>query len=220
MAAWTSSGIFKMRAALRVPKLAVYVAGLVPAAWTFYLGLQDQLGPEPIKTLEQELGLWSLRFLLLCLLISPLRRAWGVDLLRYRRALGLLAFYYAALHLSAYVALDHGFDWPAIGRDILKRPYATIGMAAFVILVPLAATSNNAAIRRLGATAWARLHKLVYVAAILAAAHFLLIVKSWPAEPLLYAAATAALLAVRAFPSVLRHARRAAESVIPGRPQA
>lgn len=199
-----------MRAALRIPKLVVYVAGLVPAAWTFYLGLQDRLGPEPIKALEQELGLWSLRFLLLCLLISPLRRA-GVDLSRYRRALGLLAFYYAALHLSAYVALDHGFDWSAIGRDILKRPYVTIGMAAFVILVPLAATSNNAAIRRLGAAAWARLHRLVYVAAILAATHFLLIVKSWPAEPLLYAAATIALLAARALPAA-RRARTASAS--------
>jgi methionine sulfoxide reductase heme-binding subunit len=208
-----------MRAALRIPKLAVYVAGLVPAAWTFYLGLQDRLGPEPIKALEQELGLWSLRFLLLCLAISPLRRA-GLDLLRYRRALGLLAFYYAALHLAAYVALDHGFDWPAIGRDILKRPYVTIGMAAFVILVPLAATSNSAAIRRLGGKAWARLHRLVYVAAILAAAHFLLIVKSWPAEPLFYAAATAVLLAARARPAALRHARRAAEGVIPDGPQA
>ncbi|WP_400770024.1 protein-methionine-sulfoxide reductase heme-binding subunit MsrQ [Methylosinus sporium] len=209
-----------MRAALRIPKLAVYVAGLIPAAWTFYLGLEDRLGPEPIKTLEQALGLWSLRYLLLCLLISPLRRAAGVDLLRYRRALGLLAFYYAALHLSAYVALDHGFDWTAIGRDIVKRPYVTIGMAAFVILVPLTATSNNAAIRRLGGKAWARLHRLVYVAAILAAAHFLLIVKSWPAEPLLYAAATVALLAVRAFPAVLRRTRPSAESVISGRPQA
>jgi sulfoxide reductase heme-binding subunit YedZ len=197
--------------AFRIPKLAVYVAGLTPAAWTFYLGVQDRLGPEPIKALEQELGLWSLRFLLLCLAISPLRRA-GLDLLRYRRALGLLAFYYAALHLSAYVALDHGFDWTAIGRDILKRPYVTIGMAAFVILVPLAATSNNAAIRRLGAAAWARLHRLVYVAAILAATHFLLIVKSWPAEPLLYAAVTAALLAVRAFPAVLHRARTALAS--------
>ncbi|WP_159728693.1 protein-methionine-sulfoxide reductase heme-binding subunit MsrQ [Methylosinus sp. Ce-a6] len=191
----------------RVPKLAVYVAGFVPAIWTFYLGVMDRLGPEPIKALEQELGLWSLRFLLLCLAITPLRRAAGVDLLRYRRALGLLAFYYAALHLSAYVALDHSFDWIAIGRDILKRPYVTSGMAAFVILVPLAATSNNAAIRRLGGKAWARLHRLVYVAAVAAAAHFLLIVKSWPAEPLLYAAATAALLAMRAFPAVLRRAR-------------
>jgi len=196
----------------RVPKLAVYVAGFVPAVWTFSLGLVDRLGPEPIKALEQDLGLWSLRFLLLCLMISPLRRAAGVDLLRYRRALGLLAFYYAALHLAAYVALDHGFDWPAIGRDILKRPYVTIGMAAFVILIPLAATSNNAAIRRLGGKVWARLHRLVYVAAILAAAHFLLIVKSWPAEPLLYAAATAALLAVRAFPAALRRARTAPAS--------
>jgi sulfoxide reductase heme-binding subunit YedZ len=194
----------------RLPRLAVYVAGFVPAIWIFSLAVQDRLGPEPIKALEQELGLWSLRFLLLCLTISSLRRAAGVDLLRYRRALGLLAFYYAALHLAAYVALDHAFDWPAIGRDIWRRPYVTIGMTAFVLLVPLAATSNDAAIRRLGGGAWARLHRLVYAAAIAAAAHFLLIVKSWPAEPLLYAAATAALLAMRAFPAALRRARRAA----------
>lgn len=192
----------------RFPKLAVYALGLAPAVWTLHLGLADQLGPEPIKALEQSLGLWSLRFLLACLFVTPLRRTVGIDLMRYRRALGLLAFYYAALHLLAYVALDHGFDWFAIWADIVKRPYVTIGMAGFVILIPLAATSNNAMIRRLGGKAWARLHRLVYVAAIAAAVHFLLIVKSWPLEPLVYAAITAALLAYRIYPSAVR--RRAA----------
>lgn len=190
-----------------VPKLAVYVLGLAPAVWTFYLGVVDRLGPEPIRILEQTLGLWSLRFLLASLFVTPLRKIAGVDLLRYRRALGLLTFYYAAFHLAAYVALDHGFDWSAVWADILKRPYVTIGMASFAILVPLAATSNNAMIRRMGGKAWAKLHRFVYAAAIAAAVHFLLIVKSWPLEPLAYAAMTAALLATRLFPAAFR-ARR------------
>jgi sulfoxide reductase heme-binding subunit YedZ len=193
-------------AASRVPALAVYVVGFVPAAWLLHLGLTGWLGPEPIKALEQGLGLWSLRFLLACLCVTPLRRFAGVDLLRYRRALGLLAFYYALLHLTAYVALDHGFDWSAILADVVKRPYVTIGMASFALLVPLAATSSSAAIRRLGGKAWARLHRLVYVAAIGGAAHFLLVVKSWPLEPVLYAAATIAILALRAIPRARRGA--------------
>jgi sulfoxide reductase heme-binding subunit YedZ len=188
----------------QVPKLAVYLVGALPAAWTIHLGLADRLGPEPIRALEQSLGLWALRFLLAALLVSPLRRFSGVDLFRYRRALGLLAFYYAALHLAAYAALDLGFDWASIVADIVKRPYVTIGMASFAILVPLAATSSDAMIRRLGGKAWAKLHRLVYVAAIAAALHFLLIVKSWPAEPLVYAALTAALLAARLVPRAQR----------------
>ncbi|PWB83833.1 MAG: protein-methionine-sulfoxide reductase heme-binding subunit MsrQ [Methylocystaceae bacterium] len=192
----------------RVPKLAAYILGFAPAAWTLRLGLADRLGPEPIRALEQSLGLWSLRFLLACLFVAPLRQTIGVDLLRYRRALGLLAFYYAALHLLAYVALDHGFDWLAVWADIVKRPYVTVGMASFAILAPLAATSNNEMIRRLGGKAWARLHRLVYAAAIAAALHFILIVKSWPLEPLVYAAITAALLAYRAYLAVRRRKSR------------
>jgi sulfoxide reductase heme-binding subunit YedZ len=199
-------------APIEVPRLAVYVVGLAPAAWLFWLGVEDRLGPEPIKALEQGLGLWSLRFLLACLAVTPLRRFAGLDLLRYRRALGLLAFYYAFLHLAAYVGLDHGFDWPAILADIVKRPYVTVGMASFAILVPLAVTSNAAAIRRMGGRAWARLHRLVYVAALGAAAHFLLIVKSWPAEPLVYAGLTAALLLTRLVRAPARRRRAAASA--------
>jgi sulfoxide reductase heme-binding subunit YedZ len=200
-----------MSVPLRLPRLAVYVLGLAPAAWLFWLGVEDRLGPEPIKALEQGLGLWSLRFLLACLAVTPLRRFAGVDLLRYRRALGLLAFYYAFLHLAAYVWLDHGFDWPAVWADIVKRPYVTVGMASFAILVPLAVTSNAAAIRRMGGKAWAKLHRLVYIAALAAATHFLLIVKSWPAEPLVYAGLTVALLLVRLAPA--RSRRRAAPTI-------
>jgi sulfoxide reductase heme-binding subunit YedZ len=196
-------------ARLRAPRLAVYVVGLAPAALLFWFGFEDRLGPEPIKALEQELGQWALRFLLACLALTPLRRLAGLDLMRYRRALGLLAFYYAFLHLAAYVWLDHGFDWPAVWADIVKRPYVTVGMASFAILVPLAATSSAAAIRRMGGKAWVKLHRLVYVAAIAAAAHFLLIVKSWPAEPLIYAGLTAAILLLRLAPTPARRKRAA-----------
>ena len=188
----------------QVPKLAVYVVGFVPAVWTFYAGVMDQLGADPMRTLEQTLGLWALRFLVATLAITPLRQLFGVNLLRYRRAVGLLAFYYAALHLLTYLVLDQGLDVAAIWADIVKRPYITIGMATFVVLVPLAVTSNNASIRRLGGQSWARLHRLVYPAAIGAVLHFILVVKAWPPEPLVYGAIVAVLLGYRLVRSLLR----------------
>src|SRR5262249_1457047 len=143
---------------------AIYILGMLPAVSTFYLGLTDQLGADPQKTLERTLGLWALRFLIVCLAVTPLRRLGGPNLVRYRRALGLLAFYYAAMHLTVYGVLDQGLNVAAIWADIVKRPYITIGMLAFLILVPLALTSNAPMIRRLGTAAWQRLHRLVYVA--------------------------------------------------------
>jgi len=181
----------------QVPKILVYLVGFIPAVWLFYAGITDQLGADPMRYLEQALGLWALRFLIATLTITPLRQLVSINLLRYRRALGLLTFYYALLHLVTYTVLDQGLDFAAIGADIVKRPYITIGMATFVILVPLALTSNNAAIRRLGGQAWAKLHRLVYVAAIGAALHFLLVVKSWPMEPMVYAAIVVILLGYR-----------------------
>jgi methionine sulfoxide reductase heme-binding subunit len=180
----------------RVPVWLVYVVGFIPAVVTFTLGVMDQLGADPLKTLERELGEWALRFLIVGLCITPLRQAAGINLVRYRRALGLLAFYYAALHLITYMVLDQGLEWAAIGADIVKRPYITIGMASFTLLVPLALTSNNASIRRLGSR-WNRLHKLVYIAAAGGALHYVMLVKAWPKEPLVYAAIVAALLAYR-----------------------
>ncbi|HZH50675.1 MAG TPA: protein-methionine-sulfoxide reductase heme-binding subunit MsrQ [Microvirga sp.] len=190
----------------QVPKLAVYAVGFIPAVWLFYQGINDRLGADPMRYLEQALGLWALRFLIASLTVTPLRQILGINLLRYRRALGLLAFYYAALHLLTYLVLDQGLEFAAIWADIVKRPYITIGMATFVILIPLAATSNNAAIRKLGGQAWARLHRLVYVAAIGAALHFVMVVKSWPLEPLVYAAIVLALLGYRIARSLIRRA--------------
>ncbi|NJM34442.1 MAG: protein-methionine-sulfoxide reductase heme-binding subunit MsrQ [Rhodomicrobium sp.] len=185
---------------------AIYWAGLIPAVWGFYLGFTDQLGPEPIKALEHHLGIWALRFLIAGLAITPLRRFGGPSLIPYRRAIGLLAFIYTLLHLTVYVWFDQGFDLAAIWGDILKRPYITIGILAFLILVPLAATSNNAMIERLGASAWQKLHRWVYLAAALGALHFLLLVKSWPPEPIVYCAILAALLLIRLIPA--RRGRR------------
>lgn len=189
---------------------AIYVAGMLPAVWYFYLGVTDQLGADPQKTLERLLGLWALRFLILSLAVTPLRRLAGPGLIRYRRTLGLLAFYYAALHLMVYVLLDQGLDLAAIWADIVKRPYITVGMFAFVIFVPLAITSNNAMIRRMGGAAWQRLHRLVYVAAAAAAIHFVMVVKAWPPEPLIYAGIVAALLLFRLWQYVQKKLRRRA----------
>jgi methionine sulfoxide reductase heme-binding subunit len=181
----------------RVPKLAVYAVGFIPALWWFWLGIQDRLGADPMRALEHALGLWALRFLIASLTVTPLRQLLGINLLYYRRQLGLLCFYYACLHLATYLLLDQQLDMGAILADIVKRWYITLGMTCFVVLVPLAITSNNAAVRRLGGKAWARLHRIVYLAAILAALHFLMSVKSWPPEPVTYAAIVAILLGYR-----------------------
>ena len=193
-----SAGLSRLLLGADPVRRAIYILGLVPAVWTFYLGLTDQLGADPQNTLERTLGLWALRFLIAALAVTPLRRLGGPSLIRYRRAIGLLGFYYACLHLTVYLVLDQGLDLAAIWADIVKRPYITVGMLAFTILVPLAVTSNNAMIRRLGARAWQRLHKLVYVATAAAAIHFVMLVKSWwTPEPAIYATLVAALLLMR-----------------------
>ena len=188
---------------------AIYVFGFVPAAWTFYAAISDQLGADPLKVLERSLGLWALRFLIVSLAISPLRRFAGINLIRHRRALGLMAFFYALMHLTVYLWLDQGLDATLIWKDIVKRPYITIGMLAFLILLPLAATSSGYAIRRLGA-AWQKLHRWVYLAATAAALHFALVVKTLTAEPIIYATIVAALLAVRLLPKTQARQRRPA----------
>ncbi|HEX2552912.1 MAG TPA: protein-methionine-sulfoxide reductase heme-binding subunit MsrQ [Microvirga sp.] len=190
----------------RVPVWLVYAVGFIPAVAYFALGVMDELGADPMKVLERELGEWALIFLIAGLCVTPLRQLLGLSLLRFRRALGLLAFWYVTLHLVTYLVLDQGLDWAAIWADIVKRPYITIGMASFVLLVPLALTSNNASIRRLGAQAWNRLHTLVYLAAAGGALHYLLVVKSWPLEPLIYAAIIATLLAWRGWRRIAKPA--------------
>jgi len=188
----------------------LYAVGFVPAVWTFYLGATGGLGADPVKTFEHTLGLWTLRFLILTLLVTPIRDLTGISLLRYRRALGLLAFYYALMHFATYMVLDQALNFPVILADILRRPFITIGMVSLALLVPLALTSNNWSIRRLGRR-WNSLHRLVYVAIAGGAIHFIMSVKSWPAEPIIYAAIVAALLLWR----VVRPYRRSRKTTAP-----
>ncbi|MBB2972255.1 protein-methionine-sulfoxide reductase heme-binding subunit MsrQ [Mesorhizobium sp. RMAD-H1] len=188
---------------------ALYGIGFLPALWSFYLGSTGGLGADPVKEFEHRLGLWTLRFLILTLMVSPLREIFSINLLRYRRALGLLAFYYGVMHFSVYMILDQALDLNAVLADIVKRPFITIGMASLLILVPLAVTSNAWSIRRMGRN-WTRLHRLIYVAAAGGAIHFILSVKSWPAEPVIYAAIVTVLLTWRIVrPSFLRWRRSA-----------
>ncbi len=197
-------GVAPWRDLPQLPTIVVYLVGVVPAIWWFWLGAVDRLGADPMRELEHTLGLWALRFLIFTLAITPLRQLVGVNLLRYRRALGLSAFYYALMHLTTYLVLDQGLDFDAIGADILKRRYITIGMTCFIVLLPLAATSSNLAIRRLGGKGGRGRHGLVYCARILAVLHFLMSVQSWPIEPITYALIVAILLGYRLARSLMR----------------
>lgn len=204
-------GAQSLNAALRrIPVWPVYLLGMAPAAWTFWLAVTGNLGPDPAKVLEHRLGELGLQYLVAVLAVTPLRRWTGVSLLRFRRALGLLAFFHVVLHLTAWLALDIQFYWGEIVTDILERPYITIGMAGFLMLLPLAATSNDRAVRRMGAAAWRRLHLLTYPAAVAGAVHYLLLVKAWPLEPFMYLAAILGLLALRL--RILRRRPRPAHS--------
>lgn len=186
---------------------AVYAVGLAPALWTFWLGASNQLGADPVKTFERFLGLWTIRFLILTLAITPLRDLGLFNGLRYRRALGLLAFYYAALHFLTYAVLDQTMVLSAIVADVVKRPFITFGMIALTLLVPLAVTSNNASIRRLGSR-WSSLHRLVYPVAALGALHYSMAVKVLGAEQYIHIGLLVLLLAYRIARPRLMEAKR------------
>jgi methionine sulfoxide reductase heme-binding subunit len=154
-------------------KPVVFVLALLPFAWLFWGAATNNLGANPAQYLERSLGDWTLRFLCVTLAITPVRVITATPgLARFRRMLGLFVFFYAALHLLAYSWFDMGFDFGDIARDIPKRPFVLVGFSAFVLLVPLAATSFNGAVKALGARRWQALHKLVYAIAVLAILHF------------------------------------------------
>ena len=186
----------------KVPVWLVYGVGLIPGVYVYWAGFNNRLGADPLAVIEHETGIWALRFMIAALFVSPLLRLLRLNLVKFRRSLGLLGFYYAAMHLAAWVWLDRGFSWPAIWTEILKRPYITVGMVAFVILVPLAVTSNDWAVRRLATATWRRIHWWAYIATALGAIHFLLVVKAWPPEPLIYCAIVAVLLMRRVWKGV------------------
>lgn len=181
--------------ARRVPVWLVYILYLLPVPWLLYLAQTGGLGREPIKALEHQLGEIALQLLIIGLAITPLRRHLGLNLLKFRRTFGLLAFIYVVLHLLVWLVLDVGI-LSQIWADILKRPYITIGMAAFALMAPLAMTSNNWSVRKLGSV-WHKLHRLVYVAVVLGAVHYIMVKKVWELEPLLYLVVILALLALR-----------------------
>ncbi|AHF83548.1 sulfite oxidase [Rhizobium leguminosarum bv. trifolii WSM1689] len=185
----------------------LYVIGLVPAAWTFYLGATDQLGADPIKTFELFLGIWTIRFLIATLAVSPARELFGWNYLRYRRALGLLTFYYALMHFTVYMVLDQAMDIPAVINDVLKRPFIMFGMAALAMLIPLALTSNNLSIRRLGKN-WIWLHRLVYIIAASGALHFALSTKILDLEQYIYVGLIIALILYRSYRPIARSRKK------------
>lgn len=184
-------------------KAGVFLICLTPIAWVFWRGLTggpDGLGltANPAEYLNRFLGDWALRFILITLAITPLRLLTGqVWLLRFRRMLGLYAFFYVLLHLTSYVVIDQYFDWAAIWADIVKRRYITIGMTAFVMLIPLAVTSTAKMVRRLGPDRWKRIHQMIYVIAPLGCVHFIMMAKGFRYEPWIYLGIVIALLAVR-----------------------
>ena len=191
-----------MRSLLLHPlaKPLVFVLCLLPLAWLIFGAVNDQLGANPAEALIRSLGDWTLRFLCLTLAVTPLRvRTRTPQLARYRRMLGLFTFFYACLHLLAYGWLDMGLDMADIGRDILKRPFILVGFACWLLLLPLAATSFNRAVRWLGGRQWQALHRLVYVIAPLALLHFFWMKsgKNDFAEVAVYALVIAALLLER-----------------------
>ena len=199
----------RRRDPVRTLKPIVFAVSVLPAlllAWSFAdefrLGVPpypfDPLGANPIEALEQETGRWALIFLFVTLGITPLRRITGWNAaIRFRRMLGLFGFFYATLHVTAFIAIDMFFDWRDIVGEIVERPWITIGMASWLLLVPLALTSTTGWIRRLGGRRWNRLHRLAYVAAAGGTLHFFLAVKQDTSDPLVYAAILALLFGAR-----------------------
>ena len=185
----------------KVPAWPLYMVGAAYAGWQFYLAVTGGLPGggrwvDPVNQLEREYGAMALKLIIAVLLVTPLRKYLGLNLLKFRRAIGVIAFFLVLAHFMVWALLDVG----SLGRvwaDIIKRPYVTIGMGAFVLMLPLAVTSNNLALRRIGGMAWRNLHKLTYPVAILAGVHYVWLTKVWEAEPLIYLTIILGLLATR-----------------------
>jgi len=187
-----------VRARRRLVALLIFAASLVPLLLVVADALRGRLGANPIEAILNRFGYWTLVFVLLALVPTPLQRLSGWTWMApHRRMIGLFAFFYACLHVGTYVGVDQFFDWRAIVADVVKRKFITVGMLAFALLVPLALTSTDGSVRRLGYARWKRLHRLVYAAAVCGVVHFIWRVKADLREPLLFAAALAVLLAVR-----------------------
>lgn len=194
---------------IRLAKVIVFSAALVPAGLLIRGMLAGNLGVNPAETVQLETGRWALKFLFLSLAVTPVRRltAWN-PAIKFRRMLGLFAFFYATLHLLAYWSFDLGFALAAMAADVAKRPFIALGFTAFLLMLPLAVTSTRGWIRRLGKR-WSQVHRLVYAAAICVVIHFALKVKVFTGDPVVYTALLAVLLGFRVL-WWLRTARRPA----------
>ena len=190
---------------IRALKILLFVVCLVPAGYELWLGFHDGLGANPVEHITHLTGDWALRGLVITLCITPLRKLLGWPaLIRFRRMLGLFAFFYGVLHFTTYLWLDKFFDWHEITKDIYKRPFITVGFLAFVCMLPLAITSTAGWIRRLGGKRWQMLHRLIYVSAVAGVVHYYWLVKSDVRKPLLYGAMVGVLLLVRVVAKFVR----------------
>ncbi len=192
--------------ARRVPEWGIWILGLIPLAWLIFQVVSGAGFVDPVKAIEHDLGKTGLWLLFICLAIPPLRALTGVNLLRFRRAVGLLAFLYIALHLIAWIWLDMGLLISQALSDLVKRPYLIMGIVAFLLLIPLAVTSNKASIRKLGRS-WKRLHLLVWPATVLAVLHYLWQMKIIRAEGWIWAAILTGLVIWRMIPAKIRAKR-------------
>jgi sulfoxide reductase heme-binding subunit YedZ len=183
----------------------VWLACFAPLVWLAWKGLNGELGANPIEKLIRQLGVWGLRLLLVGLAITPAARIFKQPrLVRFRRTVGLFAFSYIVLHLGSYIGVDLFFDFGQLWKDILKRPFITLGMAAFLMLIPLAVTSTNGWVIRMGRAAWQKLHWLIYLIVPLGVAHYYLLVKADHRPPVVYAAVFLVLMAWRIWDRVKR----------------
>ena len=199
-------------------KAVVFALCLVPLGLLIWRAIQGDLTANPINFIEHRTGDWTLRFLVITLAVSPLRKILRLpQLIRFRRMLGLYAFFYACLHFSSWFGLDLFFDLHDIGKEIAKRPFITVGFAAFVLMIPLAFTSTAASIRRLGGKRWAMLHRLIYVSAIGGVIHYYWLVKSDKHKPLEYGFLVVLLLAWRIGSWLIHRSRPAPAAATPPR---
>lgn len=187
-------------------KALVFCISSLPFIWLSYALLTDQLGANPIEAVTRDTGLWALRFILVTLLISPIRKLTGInEFIRFRRMLGLFAFFYASLHMLLYIGLDQFFDVQEIWVDIIKRPFITVGFISFLLLIPLTITSTDKMIKRLGGRRWKKLHYLIYLIVVLSSVHFYMLVKQDKTEPLIYLLIVSLLLGFRVVGQRRRH---------------
>ena len=180
------------------PKIVVFINSLIPLALLLWDLYHKRVGPNPLEFATRTTGMLTLVFLSLTLAVTPLRKIFGVNsLVKARRMLGLFAFFYGSLHLLTYVWFDRLFNLASVGQDVVRRPFILAGMTAFVLMLPLAVTSTNSMVKRLGGKQWARLHRLVYLAAIAGVVHFWMLVKADTSLPLTFAFIVLFLLGYR-----------------------